>query len=43
LYKIALRHFSEALRKLDQVLDITPDDPYASRTGFKSDRGGGEY
>ena len=29
LYKIALRHFSEALRKLDQVLDITPDDPYA--------------
>jgi eukaryotic-like serine/threonine-protein kinase len=23
---ICLRHFSEALRKLDQVLDITPDD-----------------
>ncbi|MDB6147308.1 MAG: hypothetical protein JWO45_972, partial [Spartobacteria bacterium] len=29
LYKIALRHFVEALRKLDQVLDINPDDPYA--------------
>jgi tetratricopeptide (TPR) repeat protein len=25
---IALRRFSGALRKLDQVLDITPDDPY---------------
>jgi Flp pilus assembly protein TadD len=25
---IALRRFSEALRKLDQVLDITPDDSY---------------
>ncbi len=25
---IALRRFPEALRKLDQVLDITPDDPY---------------
>lgn len=26
-YKV-LRRFPEALRKLDQVLDITPDDPY---------------
>jgi TolB-like protein/class 3 adenylate cyclase/Tfp pilus assembly protein PilF len=26
LYYIALRRFPEALRKLDQVLDITPDD-----------------
>jgi TolB-like protein/Flp pilus assembly protein TadD len=25
---IALRSFPEALRKLDQTLDITPDDPY---------------
>jgi TolB-like protein/class 3 adenylate cyclase/Tfp pilus assembly protein PilF len=26
LFYIALRHFPEALRKFDQVLDITPDD-----------------
>lgn len=26
---IARRRFPEALRKLDQVLDVTPDDPYA--------------
>ncbi|MDB6148350.1 MAG: hypothetical protein JWO45_2014 [Spartobacteria bacterium] len=25
---ISLRRFAEAFRKLDQVLDITPDDPY---------------
>ena len=28
LSDIATRRFPEALRKLDQVLDITPDDPY---------------
>ena len=27
LFYIALRRFPEALRKLDRVLDITPDDP----------------
>jgi len=29
LFNIALRHFPEALRKLDQVLDVIPDDLYA--------------
>jgi TolB-like protein/Tfp pilus assembly protein PilF len=27
---LARRHFPEALRKLDQILNITPDDPYAT-------------
>ena len=29
MFNIALRHFPEALRKLDQVLDVIPDDLYA--------------
>jgi serine/threonine-protein kinase len=29
LWNIALRRLAEAKRRLDQVLDITPDDPYA--------------
>jgi TolB-like protein/Tfp pilus assembly protein PilF len=27
---LARRHYPETLRKLDQILNITPDDPYAS-------------
>ena len=38
---VALRRFPEALRKLDQVLDITPDDPRypCAKGGYRTSRG----